>query len=196
MRAFAALVLLAASPALADTTVDVAVDVHVEVTDPPPPPIAPRPADLTVETPLSRPHWEAVLAMALPMDLGDLGLHAAFGRQVGPFRAAAEYTLRGDEQRLGVAGRYRVDLGDDTVGMGFYGEAGVGIERIRDERSGLDSRRDALFGFGFEVMGGDHRTVGLEMGARFILAERNLPDEPRELVALVTVGLQVGRAIR
>ncbi|MBK9036762.1 MAG: hypothetical protein IPL61_36855 [Myxococcales bacterium] len=165
---------------------------------------------LTSSTPLVRPHWEAALAMVLPLELGDPGLHAAVGRQIGSFRLAGEYTLTdaasdrampgalavvsdcGQRQRLGVAARYRLGLGTPDVGVGFYLEGGLGQATTRWSKTGTSRRDDALIGLGFELAGGGARLAGFELGGRFTIADGDGPDAAREVTGVITVGLLVG----
>ncbi|MBL8626546.1 MAG: hypothetical protein JNK64_34840 [Myxococcales bacterium] len=217
-----------ASGARADAVVTVAAAAHVEVSAhvdvvvsgdgsavvapeaPPPPPLVP-PGDaggLTFATPLTRPHWEGELAMTLPLALGDVGLHAAIGRQVGAFRVAAEYTLSdastdggagplmavpvdcGRQQRLGVALRYRLGIGLPELGTGLYVEAGLGRNTVAWKTRGTTRHDDVLLGVGFDMLGGGARTVGLDLGARFTLADTGGGD--REATGVIALGLLVG----
>lgn len=179
-----------------------------------PPPLAPPPgpggvSGLTFATPLTRPHWEGELAMTLPLALGDVGLHAAIGRQVGAFRLAAEYTLSdvstdgggsplmalpvdcGRQQRLGVALRYRLGVGLPELGTGLYVEAGLGRNTVAWKSRGATTRHDdVLLGLGFDMLGGGARTVGLDLGARFTLADTGGGD--REATGVIALGLLVG----
>lgn len=216
-----------ASGARADAVVTVAAAAHVEVSahvdvvvtgeagevaaaeaPPPAPPGASDPAGLTFATPLTRPHWEGELAMTLPLALGDVGLHAAVGRQVGAFRVAAEYTLSdvstdggagpltavpldcGRQQRLGVALRYRLGLGLPELGTGLYVEAGLGRNTVAWKTRGTTRHDDVLLGLGFDMLGGGARTVGLDLGARFTLADTGGGD--REATGVIALGLLVG----
>ena len=214
----------AGATAWADAAVEVAaaIDVTVTVETAPAPAPAPMsasvaaPADadphaLTFVTPLTRPHWEAALAVVLPLDLGDPGLHLAAGRQIGSVRLAGEYTLTdaasdrarpgtamvipdcGQRQRLGVAARYRLGVGAPGVGAGFYLEAGIGQATTTWKLTGTSRRRDALVGLGLEMAGGaGGRLAGFELGARFTIADGDGPTPTRDVVGVITMGLLVG----
>lgn len=208
MRTRAALlvVMLGAGVASADE-VAVAIEAHVEVavTVDGTPRTAPASDDLTWTTPLARPHWEAAVAMAVPIDTsGEPGLHVALGRQLGGFRLALEYTrtdAAGDRpsmtipglvspdcglsQRLGVAARYRVGMGAPPVGFGAYLEGGLGRDEVTWSHSPTTVERDLMLGLGVEVVGGDDRLLGFDMGARFVLADR-------ATAAMLVVGLIAG----
>lgn len=216
-----------AGGARADAVVAVEAGAHVEVSArvdvvvtgeatavvaPAPPAPAPLAATdaggLTFATPLTRPHWEGELAMTLPLALGDVGLHAAIGRQVGAFRVAAEYTLTdastdtgvgplmavpldcGRQQRLGLALRYRLGLGLPELGTGLYVEAGLGRNTVAWKTRGTTRHDDVLLGVGFDMLGGGARTVGLDLGARFTLADTGGGD--REATGVIALGLLVG----
>ena len=159
-------------------------------------------ADETAPSPLMRPHWEAEVAMVLPLELAhDPGVHVAVGRQIGGFRLAAEYT-RGDasidrpsgftvmtdsglSQRLGIAARYRVGMGAPPIGFGAYLEGGLGRDEVTWSRGDSTVARDLMLGLGVEMAGGDERLFGLDVGARFVLGGR-------ETAALFTIGLIAG----
>lgn len=175
---------------------------------PPAPPVPPDAGGLTFATPLTRPHWEGELAMTLPLARGAVGLHAAIGRQVGAFRVAAEYTLTdastdggagplravpldcGRQQRLGLALRYRLGLGLPELGTGLYVEAGLGRNTVAWKTRGTTRHGDVLLGVGFDMLGGGARTVGLDLGARFTLADTGGGD--REATGVIALGLLVG----
>ncbi len=210
-----------ASGARADAVVAVAAEAHVEVSAhvdvvvmgeaaavDAPAPAATDVGGLTFATPLTRPHWEGELAMTLPLALGDVGLHAAIGRQVGAFRVAAEYTLTdtstdtgagplsavpldcGRQQRLGLALRYRLGVGLPELGTGLYVEAGLGRNTVAWKTRGTTRHDDVLLGVGFDMLGGGARTVGLDLGARFTLADTGAGD--REATGVIALGLLVG----
>jgi hypothetical protein len=216
-----------ASGARADAAVAVVATAHVEVAahvdvvvvgaaDPAPAPamvaVDGGGAGLTTATPLSRSHWEAGIAMTLPLALGDVGLHAAAGRAFGPLRLAGEYTLGdasadravavggavgvmadcGQRQRLGVAARYRVDLGLPTMGTGVYVEAGVGRATTAWKSGFTSTRDDMLLGVGFELLGGDARVVGMDLGMRVTIAEPEQPGAAKDTTGVITVGLLLG----
>ncbi len=214
-----------ASGARADGVVVVEAAAHVEVSAhvdvvvggeaaaivapaPAPPPASTDVGGLTFATPLTQPHWEGELAMTLPLALGDVGLHAAIGRQVGAFRVAAEYTLTdastdtgagplsaapldcGRQQRLGLALRYRLGVGLPELGTGLYVEAGLGRNTVAWKTRGTTRHDDVLLGLGFDMLGGGARTVGLDLGARFTLADTGGGD--REATGVIALGLLVG----
>lgn len=169
-------------------------------------------SELTFDTPLSRSHWEAGVAMTVPMGFGDIGLHAAVGRAFGPLRLAGEYTLDsasadrtvstgwtsavmadcGQRQRLGLGARYRVDMGLATMGTGVYVEAGVGRATTTWKSGAESTRKDVLLGLGFELLGGGQRLIGMDLGARFTIAEAEQPGAAKDTTGLITIGLLVG----
>ncbi len=158
--------------------------------------------------PLERPHWEVGLAMTVPLGAGDLGVHAAAGRQVGPVRLAAEYTLTaasgdrdraggvvldcGQRQRLGLAARYRLGVGTPEVATGLFVEGGLGLVETRWQVTGAARQRDAMAGLGVELAAGRARLAGLDVGARVTIAARDTAGAPREVTGLLLVGLLVG----
>ncbi len=168
---------------------------------------------LSSDTPLTTVHWEGGLAMAIGLDWSsDINVHAAFGLQVDAVRIAAEYTMNkahsetmdptstwrmlehwGQNQRVGLAGRYRLDLGAEDFGVGFYGEAGLGLNLTNWAKQADTHRSDVMFGFGGEFMVGAHKRMGMDFGFRFILSEGNTADAPRELATIFTMGMLVGK---
>lgn len=211
MRSHAALLMLMMGAGVASADeLAVAVEAHVDVavsvdlsTHATPSASAPAEGELVWSTPLARPHWEAAVAMALPLDTaGDIGLHVAAGRQLGGFRLALEYTrsdTAGDRpsktgalmadcglsQRIGVAARYRVGMGAPPVGFGAYLEGGAGRDEVSWSHSGTSVERDLMLGLGVELVGGGDRLFGVDIGARFVLAERTT-------TGFLTVGLIAG----
>lgn len=168
---------------------------------------------LTSDTPLTTVHWEGSLAMAIGLDWSsDINIHAAFGLQVDAVRIAAEYTMNkahsetmdpastwrmidhwGQNQRVGIAGRYRLDLGADEFGVGFYGEAGLGLN-LTNWANQPDTRQgDVMVGLGGEFMVGAHKRMGMDFGLRFLISEGVTADAPRELATIFTMGMLVGK---
>jgi hypothetical protein len=165
------------------------------------------------ETPLTSVHWEGALAMALGLDWSsDINIHAAFGLQVDAVRIAAEYTMNkahsetmdptstwrmidhwGQNQRIGLAGRYRLDTGDSTIGAGLYAEAGAGINLTNWTKQADTRQGDVMFGLGFETLVGEHKRLGMDLGFRFLLSEGVTADAPRELATILTLGMLVGK---
>ena len=175
-----------------------------------------RVADLLVELLVGRrvglPRRLAVVVGILEQVVLDVGLHAAAGRAFGPLRLAGEYTLGdasadravavggavgvmadcGQRQRLGVAARYRVDLGLPTMGTGAYVEAGVGRATTAWKSGVTSTRDDMLLGVGFELLGGDARVVGMDLGMRVTIAEPEQPGAAKDTTGVITVGLLLG----
>jgi hypothetical protein len=168
---------------------------------------------LTSETPLTTVHWEGALAMAIAMDWStDINVHAAFGLQVDAVRIAAEYTMSkahtetmdptstwrmishwGQNQRLGLAGRYRLDTGASEFGVGLYAEAGVGINLTNWAKQADTRQGDVMLGLGGEFLVGEHKRLGMDFGFRFIMSEGVTADEPRALATIFTMGMLVGK---
>jgi len=164
-------------------------------------------------TPLTTVHWEGALAMAIPIDSwGGPNLHAAFGLQIDSVRVAAEYSLNkshmttmdpvatwrttdhwGQNQRFGVAGRYRLDMGEASLGMGVYAEAGVALNFTSWKTQAETHHGDVMAGFGFEMLAGERRRIGMDMGFRFIVSEGDSPAAPKEIASVFTLGMLFGK---
>lgn len=168
---------------------------------------------MSSDTPLTTVHWEGGLAMAIGLDWSsDINIHAAFGLQVDTVRIAAEYTMNkahsetmdpastwrmidhwGQNQRVGLAGRYRLDTGDSAIGAGLYAEVGVGINFTNWAKQADTRQGDVMFGLGFETLVGEHKRLGMDLGFRFLLSEGVTADAPRELATIFTLGMLVGK---
>lgn len=164
-------------------------------------------------TPLTTVHWEGALAMAIPIDnWGGPNVHAAFGLQVDSVRVAAEYSLSkshmttmdpastwrtvdhwGQNQRFGVAGRYRLDMGETWLGMGVYGEAGLGLNFTSWKTQAETHHGDVMAGLGFEMLAGERRRIGMDMGFRFIVREGEGPAASKEVASVFTLGMLFGK---
>ena len=169
--------------------------------------------ELTSNTPLTTVHWEGGLALAIPMELSaDANMHAIFGLQVDAVRIAAEYSMnkaysetmdptstwrtlcqKGQNQRIGIAGRYRLDLGANEFGVGFYGEAGLGLNLTNWATQANTRTGDVMLGLGGEFMVGEHKRMGMDFGFRFMISEGATADAPRELSTIFTMGMLVGK---
>lgn len=177
-------------------------------------------------TPLDGHRWEAGVGVLVTpsFSAGALdakeaaGVHAALGRQLGPWRLAAEYSFLpfdgcvdaydaggrwmgwddypGQLHRLGAAARYRVGVGAPEVAAGLYVEAGVGRQAIRLEEGGGATRHDVALGLGFEMAGGISRIVGMDLGVRATAAPAptsGVPGaRPGDATTDVTVGFVLG----
>ena len=168
---------------------------------------------MSSNTPLTTVHWEGGLAMAIGLDWSsDINIHAAFGLQVDAVRVAAEYTMNkahsetmdptstwrmidhwGQNQRVGLAGRYRLDTGDSAIGAGLYAEAGAGINFTNWAKQPDTRQGDVMFGLGFETLVGEHKRMGMDVGFRFLISEGFTADTPRELATIFTLGMLVGK---
>lgn len=168
---------------------------------------------LTSETPLTSVHWEGGLAMAIGMDLSaDINVHAAFGLQVDAVRIAAEYTMNkahsetmdptstwrmidhwGQNQRFGLAGRYRLDVGTSDIGAGLYVEAGAGLNVTNWAKQADTRQGDVMLGLGCEFLVGERKRMGMDFGFRFLISEGVTADAPRDVATIFTLGMLVGK---
>lgn len=136
---------------------------------------------------LAAPHWEAGLAMLVVTDLGSGGPSPAamLGRQLGPVRVSLDY-MRYDRtldaalsicpvstSRIGATMRYRASMSVGVGGMGGYLEGGIGRETSTLKDGRQLHATSYVAGLGFETLLGGRRSMGFDLGFRFLVDERD-----------------------
>jgi hypothetical protein len=145
---------------------------------------------------------------------GQAGVRAFAGRQLGILRVAVEYGVAkfwasrdvydaagwwtgwedeaGELRRLGATARLRGVFDDPmypNLGLAFYLEAGAGKQWLiragqRESQREIE-RRDYVLGVGLEVVGGDHRMGGMDLGVRLVAAPALDPMDPTHDLAVI-----------
>lgn len=112
------------------------------------------------------------LAIPLHVDLGVRRDRWAAFASYDAFGISADGS--GLAHRLGAAGRYTLSrFAENDVGLDFWCEAGIGVERLRWDAGGTLTRADAAFGIGATLLYLDHRRhAGITAGLRITIAPR------------------------